>query len=154
MISGCRVGAVLVGFHVLLIPVSAQDAGGYEPYGGIIRGTEGADPVALQIRNDGSTDLRCTAALAHWYSETLGVAGSGRALDIVLWHDPATGVINLLNAQADRMPLEAIWCDSPAATETARGRVALPFSVGPTPARLLRSCAPEQGKIVCTSQGE
>lgn len=146
-----RLPAVLVGLHLLPIPAPAQDAGGYEPYGAIIRGTDGAHPVVLHIRNAGASDLACTAALAHWYSEKLGRAAPGAAIEAVLWHDPETGVINLLNAETDRMPVEALWCGTPGGGATGRARLSLPLASGPAPARLVFACAPQaaDGHVAC-----
>lgn len=140
----------------LCAPATAQGAGGYEPYSGIIRGTEGAQPVTLRIRNDGAADLACTAALAHWYSQALGRAAPGAALDVALWHDPQTGVLNLLNAQGDRMPVEAVWCRPAGTGRAARGRVGLPLAAGPAPARIARACAPAEGggRIACRPLAE
>ena len=81
----------------------------YVPYSGIIHGTEGAVAVVLTIQNDTDADLVCRAALAHWYSVDLGVAVVGEVVHLTLWHDPATGRLDLLNETRHRMPVEAIW---------------------------------------------
>lgn len=138
----------------IAVPAEENGSGAYRPYEGIIRGTEGAGRVQLEIRNVGPGDLICSASLAHWYSEPLGRVASGRVLDVTLWHVPQTGVLNRLNAVGDRMPVEAVWCGTPDTDQGARGRVELPFIAGPIPARLLRSCAVEAGGIVCRPDGE
>ena len=91
------------------LPVHAE-SGTYVPYSGIIHGTEGADPVAISIINGTDVSIDCRAALAHWYSEELGGILPDNQLTLTLWHDSETGVLNLMNATNDRMPVEAIWC--------------------------------------------
>lgn len=113
----------------------------YVPYSGIIRGTEGAVAVPLTVRNSTNGEIQCQAALAHWYSVDLGTAVVGGAVEVTLWHDPATGRLNILNPTKDRMPVEAIWCGKVPKLFDTRGRVALPFVIGTTPAVLDRVCA-------------
>ncbi|TNB48866.1 hypothetical protein FF124_07025 [Martelella lutilitoris] len=97
------------------------------PYSGIVHGTEGAEPVEISIANETDTSLDCRAALAHWYSDELGRIAPGDRLTVTLWHDGETGVLNLMNATDDRMPVEAIWC----ASDAARARLDLPMTAGP-----------------------
>lgn len=117
------------------LPAQAE-SGAYVPYSGIIHGTEGADPVEVSVTNETEAPLECQAALAHWYSEELGRIAAGNELTLTLWHDSETGVLNLLNAGGDRMPVEAVWC----ATETARTRLKLPMAAGESEAELRFSC--------------
>lgn len=84
--------------------------------------------------------MACTVSLAHWYSENLGEIGPHETLPATLWHDPKTGVINLLNATNDRMPIEAIWCGIAENMSETRSRLQLPFAVGPAADQLLRVC--------------
>lgn len=120
------------------------------PYSGIIHGTEGADPVALAITNATGGALECGASLAHWYSQDLGTVAPGVSLALTLWHDSGTGVLNLMNATDDRMPVEAVWC----ATDTARTRLDLPMTTGEAEARLHFTCR-ETGdaEIGCNAAG-
>lgn len=108
------------------------------PYSGIIRGTEGASELTLTIENGLDAALACEAGLAHWYSETLGRAEAGTRLEVTLWHDPQTGVLNLLNATRDRMPVEAIWCGRASAFSATRTRLTLPMRAGALDADRLR----------------
>lgn len=108
----------------------------YVPYSGIIHGTEGADPIEISISNETAVALDCRAALAHWYSEEIGEIVPGGQLMLTLWHDSETGVLNLMNATDDRMPVEAVWC----ATKTARTRLDLPMAAGDTEASLHFTC--------------
>ena len=122
----------------------------YEPYSGIIKGSDGADPVLLSVANGTGGTMACTAALAHWYSEDLGKVGAGATLDVTLWHDPDTGVINLLNQTDDRMPVEAIWCGAAGDLTATRARITLPIAAGPLPAQLVRDCARgSDGRFAC-----
>ncbi|WP_163025745.1 hypothetical protein [Chachezhania antarctica] len=117
----------------------ADDTGGYVPYSGIVRGTEGVTPVELVIENAGPGPILCQASLAHWYSDDLGEAPAAGVLSVTLWHDPETGSLVLLNAHRDRMPVEAVTCRAPDATRWTR--LALPFAAGEGPARIVRRCA-------------
>lgn len=151
----CRLKAVLFGLLCSLAGAMALAEGNvYMPYSGIIKGTEGADPMQLSVSNDTSGAMACTAALAHWYSEELGQAGPGASLDVTLWHDPETGVINLLNATDDRMPVEAIWCGSAGKLTATRVRITLPIAAGPAPAQVTRSCKTSpDGRFACVEAG-
>lgn len=112
----------------------------YVPYSGIIRGTEGAEPVELRIENATAEPISCIVSLAHWYSERLGQVDAGATLTTTLWHDPDSGVLNLLNATDDRMPIEAIWCGRSEALHATRDRIALPFASGAAPEAMKRIC--------------
>lgn len=120
----------------LLPPAASAESGSYVPYSGIIHGTDGADPVEITIANEAGVSIDCRAALAHWYSQTLGRIGPGDRLALTLWHDSETGVLNLMNATDARMPVEAVWC----ATDTARTRLDLPMTAGKAEGRLHFTC--------------
>ncbi len=117
------------------LPAQAE-SGVYVPYSGIIHGTEGADAVEISIVNETGVPLDCEAALAHWYSDELGRIAPSDELTLMLWHDSKTGVLNLMNATDDRMPVEALWCS----TDTARTRLNLPIAAGKMEATLRFSC--------------
>lgn len=128
-----------------MVPLSATVAMAeqhvYVPYSGIISGTAGVERVVLRVKNDTGSVMVCSAALAHWYSETLGRVPAGMWLVVDLWHDPETGVINLMNATDDRMPVEAVWCGAADDLTATRTRVPLPLRAGDAPKRLLRHCS-------------
>lgn len=122
----------------------------YVPYSGIVHGTEGANPVEISVANETDTPLDCRAALAHWYSDELGRIAPGDRLTLTLWHDGETGVLNLMNATDDRMPVEAIWC----ASDTARARLDLPMKTGNAAAALHFSCkSAEDSGLSCVTTG-
>lgn len=150
---GCvsRLGAVLLGLLCSLAGAMALAEGNvYVPYSGIIKGTEDAERVRLSVSNGTGDAMACTATLAHWYSEYLGQAAPGTSLEVTLWHDPETGVTNLMNATDDRMPIEAIWCGAAGNLTATRGRVALPFAAGPAPAQITWNCkASSDGRFAC-----
>ena len=128
----------LLGFFAL--PAQAE-SGAYVPYSGIIHGTDGADPVEVSVMNETGGALECRAALAHWYSDDLGRIAPGAELTVTLWHDTETGVLNLMNATDDRMPVEALLVlhrRRPARASTCR----LP------PARWKRRCASPAAQAV------
>lgn len=131
-------GRLLLTLSAGVFPIAAQaESGAYVPYSGIIHGTRGADPVEVSILNRTAGRLECTASLAHWYSDALGQLEAGQSLTVVFWHDSATGVLNLMNATNDRMPVETVWC----ATQTARARLDLPMTAGKAKASLRFTCA-------------
>jgi hypothetical protein len=133
--------------------VAIAESAPYVPYSGIIRGTEGAVAVALTLRNGTSGDIRCQAALAHWYSVDLVGIAAGGSLGVALWHDPATGRLDLLNPLQDRMPVEAIWCGKTGHVHDTRARVALPFLIGTSPTALDRVCSEGVGgRLACTGE--
>ncbi|WP_422369778.1 hypothetical protein [Hoeflea sp.] len=120
------------------------------PYSGIIHGTDGADPVEISIANETGGILKCEAALAHWYSDDLGEIGPGDQLTLTLWHDRETGVLNLMNATDDRMPVEAVWCSN----DAARTRLNLPIASGRAEATLRYSChAGDDTGLNCDAAG-
>ncbi len=116
------------------------------PYSGIIHGTEGATEVTLTVENALDATLTCEASLAHWYSQSLDQVAPGGALQVSLWHDPETGVLNLMNATDDRMPVEAIWCGAAPNFSATRGRLSLPIQ---------KDALPFTGiSYVCTMAGD
>ena len=134
---------------LLSLPAQAE-SGAYVPYSGIIHGTEGADPVEITVANDTGLALNCEAALAHWYSDELGRITPGGELTLTLWRDPKTGVLNLMNATNDRMPVEALWCSN----DAARTRLNLPIAADRVEATLRFSChASSDRELSCDSSG-
>ena len=149
--SGRLVVALIGFFHPFAVTFALADEHVYIPYSGIISGTAGAEPVELFVTNDTSDTMACTVALAHWYSKNLGEVPPSGTLTVTLWHDPETGVINLLNTTRNRMPIEAIWCGNAVKMSNTRSRLALPFVIGPAPERFERACAQgAETQIVCS----
>ena len=128
---------------------AVADSPPYVPYSGIIHGTEGAVAVPLRVLNDTGVAIVCQAELAHWYSVDLGAVAVGETLEVTLWHDPATGRLNLMNATQDRMPVDAVWCGHRPKVHDARGRVSLPYVIGTAPVALVRVCRDGAGRVVC-----
>ncbi|MBO6598777.1 MAG: hypothetical protein JJ924_01050 [Roseitalea sp.] len=131
--SGLVLLALVGGFSTL---PAAAGSGTYVPYSGIVRGTEGADPVEVSVANETGAPIDCQASLAHWYSDELGRIAPGGELTLTLWHDRQTGALNLLNTIGDRMPVEAVWC----ASGTARTRLKLPMAAGGSQAAFHFAC--------------
>ena len=142
---------VVVALSAGLMSLPAQaESGAYVPYSGIIHGTDGADPVEITVTNDTDVSLDCEAALAHWYSDKLGRVAPGGELTLTLWHDQETGVLNLMNATNDRMPVEALWCSS----DAARTRLNLPITAGKMEATLRFSCrSSDDAALSCNASG-
>ncbi len=142
---------VIAALSAGLGPLPAQaESGEYVPYSGIIHGTDGADPVEISISNATGGSLKCEVALAHWYSDDLGQIAPGDELTLTLWHDRETGVLNLMNATDDRMPVEAVWCSN----DAARTRLNLPIASGEAEATLRYSChAGEANGLNCDATG-
>jgi hypothetical protein len=91
--------------------------------------------------------MRCEAALAHWYSLSLGEAGPGEAVQATLWFDPRSGEVSILNASGDRMPVEALWCGVAGESWATRSIIQLPNRAGSTPAPIRLACA-EDGELL------
>ncbi|AJY44997.1 hypothetical protein [Martelella endophytica] len=145
-----------IGRLVVVIALSAwafsspaqAESEAYVPYSGIVHGTDGAEPVEVSVTNETGDSLDCRAALAHWYSDELGRMDPGGRLTVTLWHDGETGVLNLMNATDDRMPVEAIWC----ASEDSRARLDLPMKTGEEASKLHFSCQTgESAGLSCVS---
>ena len=152
--SGRLIAALLCCFCSASGSRALAEGTGFVHYSDIARGIADAERVVLEIANHGRVELACTASLAHWYSADLGTAAPGTALEVILWHDPGTGVLNLLNPWQDRMPVEAIWCSRSREQRRTRARVSLPFEAGPAPARLSRICREAaDGAFDCTEAG-
>ncbi len=133
-----------------LTAANAEPRKEYIPYGDIERGTEGVTEVTLSVENNAASVVRCSASLAHWYSMDLGDVGPGATLKVSLWHNPATGSLDLLNAARDRMPIEAIWCGHRQLAGRTRTRVHLPHSMGEATGGLSYTCAAVQtGGLKC-----
>ncbi len=123
----------------------------YIPYSGIERGTQGVAPVALSIANDTSAEIVCRVSLAHWYAADLGRAAPGGVVEAVLWHNPDTGALALLNDSRDRMPVEALWCGRAGAVHDSRAAIALPFAKGPAPDGIARRCVASGARLDCAA---
>lgn len=151
----CRLAAVL---WVLLGSLAAGQASGdspqYIPYSNLKRGTDGVNPVIVELQNETTRPIHCSASLAHWYSEKLGEVEAGATLRFTLWHNPTSGVFNLMNALEDRMPVEAIWCGKPPNPYETRAAIALDFKVGDSPDEISRICAVgDSGRLICKDPG-
>jgi hypothetical protein len=146
VVSDLRTSVCALAIGLLFAAAAKAESGAYVPYSGIIHGTEGATAVTLSAENHTNTALTCEAGLAHWYSETLGSVPPGTALELTLWHAPETGVLNLLNATDDRMPVEAIWCGRANDFTNTRTRLTLPMQKGE-----LQSSA---YRFVCAADGD
>lgn len=122
----------------------------YVPYSGILHGTKGLSPLAFSIANDADGPVVCTAQMAHWYTAELGVASPGEAVTATLWHNPDDGVLALMNATDDQMPVEAVWCAPAVDPAAPRSRVALPVAAGPLATdRIAAHCRTVSGGLVC-----
>jgi hypothetical protein len=126
----------------------------YVPYSQIIKGKQGVNPLQLIIFNDTGLSMTCTAMLAHWFSVDLGKAKPGEHLEHVIWHNPKTGVINLMNQTNDRMPLEAIWCGAILDLSATRTRIPLPIFAGTVPLRIIRICHTKNGRWKCNQTAD
>jgi hypothetical protein len=142
-----RLAAASVAAALLAASAVAE---GREPHAGIARGTEGLAAVRLEVGNLTGGEIVCTAQLAHWHSAELGRAGPGDAVTAELWHDPRDGILALLNAAGDRMPIEALWCAVADASPARRASVPLPFRAGPSPEGLAVLCRTDRGgRFIC-----
>ncbi|MEW5421693.1 hypothetical protein HNS03_07220 [Amorphus sp. 3PC139-8] len=106
------------------------------------RGTDGLVHAPIELANDGTRALSCTAQLAHWYSEAVAEVPAGASRSIDLWFDPATASFVRLNALEDNMPVEALWCG--AAGKAYETRAALPLPRDDAGPRRIVCAATEQ----------
>ena len=97
-----------------------------------MRGTSGLVELTLTVRDEAAAPLRCTLSLAHWYTLDVGEVAPGAELAIPLWRDPRDGTVYALNAEAVRMPVEALRCGV--------ANIELPRERGTLPARTSRVC--------------
>lgn len=82
--------------------------------------------VPLTVVNDGAQAIGCRAAIAHWFSAELGTAPAGGAVEAMLWAEPQSGNVYLVNEVGDRMPVESLWCGTADATWRTRSLIPLP----------------------------
>jgi hypothetical protein len=137
-------------FFVLpVLLASGAKSGGTESARLIARGTKGATAIPLAVTNEGASRMRCEAALAHWYSLSLGEAGPGEAVRATLWLDPQSGEVAIRNQGGDRMPVEALWCGVAGDSFATRSVVALPNRAGSAPAPIRLACAEDGERLRC-----
>ncbi len=95
----------------------------------------------ITIHNKGETVLVCDAAIAHWFSDKLGVVASGESLRFTLQADIDTGTIFLRNAAGDDMPVQRLWCGLKGKSWTTRAEIALERRAGEVPKPIALDCA-------------
>lgn len=111
---------------------------------------DGLVEVPLTVANEGAGAIGCRAAIAHWFSADLGTAAAGEAVEAVLWTEPATGAVFLINAAGDRMPVESLWCGVAGATWRTRSLIPLPRRAA-AGERLSLTCrgAADEARLAC-----
>jgi hypothetical protein len=109
-------------------------------------GTAGLDRMQIRVMNATGAPLACEALIAHWYSETVARIPSGGSAMVELWRDPATGVVALLNALGDNLPLEALFCGYDGRAYATRAP--LDFRHASEPAQDI-VCRPEGPLLAC-----
>ncbi len=115
----------------------------------VARGTGGLLEVPFRADNEGTADLECKAALAHWYSFDLGRAAPGASLSAMFWYDPKDGNVFLLNDLKDHMPVQMLWCGTGPEVWTHRSVIRLERKAGNTPPPIHVTCRVEAGRLEC-----
>jgi hypothetical protein len=134
---------------VSVLPAACGVCQATERYRPSLRGTVGAIAVPFVATNRGSEPIACSAALAHWYSLSLGGAAPGESIEATLWLDPQTGEIALLNERQDRMAVESLWCGIAGRAWATRSAVPLPREAGGRPAPIRIACVAEGARLRC-----
>lgn len=91
----------------------------------VATGTDGLAAVPVVVVNAGTERIGCDAAIAHWYSASLGEAAPGARLERTLWSDPQSGAVYLLNDKDERMPVQTLWCGLASETVSTRYDIAI-----------------------------
>ncbi len=93
--------------------------------------------------------MACIAATAHWYTVDLGTVAPRSSLRQRFWAAPATGEVFVLNARADRMPVEQLWCGVADRPWSTRDTIPLERHAGQRPPPLQVDCHPAAGSLRC-----
>ena len=115
------------------------------------RGTAGLSPIPFQVANGSGGPIECDAALAHWYSASIGRADPGGSISSEFWSDAATGVVYMLNDKAERMPLQALWCGVAGQAVSTRADIRFMRRVGAIEQPVTLTCTGRtgDGKLDC-----
>ena len=135
----------LLPFAMLMVAVAAR-AGESRP---IARGTEGLARVPIVMENAGPEEVVCSVALAHWYSLDLGRAAPGGRMEATLWSDPRDGTLVALNAEADQMPVGALWCGIAGRSWATRALIDVERRAGAVPKPIRLVCRGEGDRLAC-----
>ncbi len=135
------IGMVLAGLFSL--PVLAEEPAP------VVRGTSGLVAVPFQADNAGAAEIRCSVALAHWYSQDLGTAVVGKSVRGTLWSDPTDGNVFMLNDLEDRMPVQTLWCGVGDRAWMGRSTITLERKAGVVPAPIHVVCRPKSDGLAC-----
>jgi len=96
----------------------------------VLIGTDGLTAVPFTAENESAGSIACDAAIAHWYSATLGEAAPGARVEATFWSEPASGVLYVLNDKRERMPVQALWCGVAGRSASTRSDVQLARRIG------------------------
>jgi hypothetical protein len=132
----------------LLVPLGSIAIAGGASAADAPRGTAGLAPLAVTAVNRSETPIACGAAVAHWFSVDLATAAPGETTTIALWRDPTTGAVFTLNAHADRLPVERLWCGFAGRAWATRSEIALPKHAGDA-ADVALACTRDGERLVC-----
>lgn len=115
----------------------------------IHRGTENLVAVPFHVTNDADRPIACGAALAHWYSASIGAAAPGATISATLWSNPKTGEIFVLNKHEDNMPIQRLWCGFEGQDVTSGSDVRLERQAGRSEPPITLDCRlPDAGETL------
>lgn len=104
------------------------------------------------VENTGKTALKCSAAIAHWFSADLGEAAPGASISFSLGVDVDSGTVFQKNSVGDRMAVQRVWCGIKGDDWRTRNEFPLERRAGVAPEPVRLRCAAESTKTVCVSQ--
>ena len=105
--------------------------------------------LEISITNTGDAPLECGAAIAHWFSEDLGVIAPGADLAVSFGYDLESGTIFRLNERDDEMAVLRAWCGRKGEAWATRAEIEFPREAGVAPAPLILNCAASAAQTTC-----
>ncbi|MEX2629659.1 MAG: hypothetical protein WD341_06940 [Tistlia sp.] len=106
-------------------------------------------PLRLTIGNDTDQSLRCTAVLAHFMSQDLGVVAPGARLSVPLRRDFASGALALAPREGRDVPLENLLCGLTGDWTGSRGELPLGALRADPAASFAARCGLAAGRVAC-----
>ena len=67
-------------------------------------------PVALTVENASPIAMECHAIAGHWYGFDFTAVAPGGLVTLRLMYDRASGMVAMLNARDQPVPLEYVYC--------------------------------------------
>ena len=107
--------------------------------------------VEITVKNTGATALSCQAAMAHWYSVSLGDVAPGNSLSFALGADIDSGTAFLRNTNGDEMPVQRLWCGLKGKDWATRFEIPLERRAGVALQDMTLTCTDQDGQTECSA---